>query len=109
MPRFFRFSEAAYQTAVKAGRWKGKYAAENRSEYWAEAVQSWLDTNRENDDLHNHVDTREELIEYDPAVAELCRQVFGGFGGVKSRSKKSSTTGWSTTPKPPTAGPSPPR
>ncbi|MDB4647065.1 hypothetical protein OAE38_01015, partial [Akkermansiaceae bacterium] len=26
---------------------------------------------------HNHVNTRKELIEYDPAIAELCAKVFG--------------------------------
>jgi hypothetical protein len=67
----------AYEAAMKAGLWKGLYAAENRAEYWAEAVQSWFDTNRENDAIHNHVDTREELLEYDPGVAKLCAEVFG--------------------------------
>ena len=46
-------------------------------EYWAEVVQSWFDTNRENDDQHNHIDTRAELKEYDPRVAALCEEVFG--------------------------------
>ena len=26
---------------------------------------------------HNHVNTREELIEYDPGLAAICREVFG--------------------------------
>ncbi|RYD47507.1 MAG: hypothetical protein EOP85_05335, partial [Verrucomicrobiaceae bacterium] len=43
----------------------------------AEAVQSWFGTNRENDAIHNHVNTREELIEYDPALAKLCEEIFG--------------------------------
>ena len=59
------------------GLWAKKYAATNRHEYWAEAVQSWFGTNREPDHDHNHVNTREELIEYDPAIAELCAEVFG--------------------------------
>ena len=45
-----------------------RYAATDEHEYWAEGVQSWFDTNRENDAIHNHVDTREELLEYDPAL-----------------------------------------
>ena len=32
-----------------------------------EGVQSWFNTNRENDHDHNHVDTREELKQYDRA------------------------------------------
>ena len=49
----------------------------NHHEYFAEGVQSWFDDNRENDHDHNHVNTRAELIEYDPRLAALCREVFG--------------------------------
>ena len=59
------------------GLWKGTYAGSNRDEYWAEAVQDWFDNNRENDALHNHVNTRAELTEYDPALAQLCAEVLG--------------------------------
>lgn len=68
---------AAYQSATNQGLWKGTYAAVNRNEYWAEGVQSWFDDNRENDALHNHVNTRSELKEHDPALAALCAGVFG--------------------------------
>jgi len=67
----------AYESAMKKGLWKGKYAAKNHHEYWAEGVQSWFDDNREDDHDHNHVDTRKELREYDPGLAELCEEVFG--------------------------------
>jgi hypothetical protein len=40
-------------------------------------VQSWFDNNRPPDHDHNHVDTRQELIDYDPALADICREVFG--------------------------------
>ena len=69
--------EATYAAAGKAGLWKGKYAGVNHHEYFAEGVQSWFDNNRENDHDHNHVNTRAELIEYDPGLAALCREVFG--------------------------------
>ncbi len=69
--------KAAYDAAMKAGLWKGKYAAVNPHEYFAEGVQSWFDNNRENDHDHNHVNTRAELLEYDPGLAALCREVFG--------------------------------
>ena len=68
--------KAAYQKAMSAGLWKGKYASVNHHEYFAEGVQSWFDDNRENDHDHNHVDTRDELLEYDPDLAALCREVF---------------------------------
>jgi peptidyl-prolyl cis-trans isomerase A (cyclophilin A) len=40
-------------------------------------VQDWFDNNRANDALHNHVHTRAQLLEYDPDVAKLCREVYG--------------------------------
>ena len=66
-----------YNAAMKAGLWKGKYAAVNHYEYFAEGVQSWFDDNRVNDHDHNHVHLRSQLIEYDPGLAALCREVFG--------------------------------
>ncbi len=76
-PTFDPRLKAAYKKAMAAGLWKGKYASVNHHEYFAEGVQSWFDDNRENDHDHNHVNTREELIEYDPGLADLCREVFG--------------------------------
>ena len=67
----------AYDNAMKKGLWKGKYASTNKNEYFAEGVQSWFDNNRPPDHDHNHVDTREELKEYDPELAALCEEVFG--------------------------------
>lgn len=67
----------AYRDAMEKGLWKGKYAAQNHHEYFAEGVQSWFDNNRENDHDHNHVNTRAELKEYDPGLAALCEEVFG--------------------------------
>jgi len=69
--------ERAYESALEKGLWEGTYAATNRGEYWAEAVQNWFDDNRQNDALHNHVNTRKELREYDPPLAALCEEVFG--------------------------------
>jgi len=68
---------AAFADARERGLWDDTYAATNHCEYWAEATQSWFDTNRADDSLHNHVDTREELKTYDPEVAALCAEVFG--------------------------------
>jgi Transglutaminase-like superfamily len=60
-----------FQRAIERGLWKGTYAATNVKEYWAEAVQSYFDSNIENDDQHNHVNTRDELAAYDPEVHSL--------------------------------------
>ena len=75
-PTFDARLRAAYEAARRAGRWKGKYAGSNHLEYWAEGVQSWFDTNAENDDQHNEVNTRVELKSYDPALAALLAEVF---------------------------------
>ena len=75
--KFDRRLRKAYAAAMEAGLWKGTYAATDHKEYWAEGVQSWFDTNRENDDEHNHVNTREELKEYDPTLAGLVAEVYG--------------------------------
>ena len=61
---------------MRHGLWSGKYAAVNHHEYFAEGVQSWFNTNRQNDHDHNHVDTR-EIKSYDPRLASLIKEVFG--------------------------------
>jgi dipeptidyl-peptidase 4 len=76
-PGFDGRVKSAYDAAMKAGLWRGKYASVNHHEYFAEGVQSWFDDNRENDHDHNHVNTRAELLGYDPVLASLCREVFG--------------------------------
>ena len=53
------------------------YAAKNRAEYWAEIFQCWYSTNRTMDHDHNHIHTREQLIQYDPLGAKLCEDVLG--------------------------------
>jgi hypothetical protein len=85
-PTFDERLKSAYQEALAAGKWQGTYAAENHFEYWAEGVQSWFDTNRENDAIHNHVNTRPELKEYDPALAALCQEIFGNNDWTYRRS-----------------------
>ena len=76
-PTFDTRLKAAYDAAMKAGLWQGKYASTNHHEYFAEGVQSWFDNNRFNDHDHNHVHLRSQLIEYDRGLAAMCREVFG--------------------------------
>jgi hypothetical protein len=76
-PTFDRRLKETYQAAMAKGLWKGKYAATNHHEYFAEGVQSWFDNNRVNDHDHNHVHLRSQLLEYDPGLAAMCREVFG--------------------------------
>lgn len=76
-PSFDDRLQATFETAVEKGLWKDTYAITNRAEYWAEGTQSWFDTNRANDDQHNHVDTRDKLKAYDPSLAALLTEIFG--------------------------------
>ena len=76
-PTFDDRLDVVYEAAMKKGLWKTKYASNNRAEYWAEGVQSWFDTNRPPDHDHNHVDTRAELKEYDPGLANMVKEIFG--------------------------------
>jgi hypothetical protein len=75
-PNFNKRLKGLYDAALAKGLWKGTYAASSVAEYWAEGVQSWFDTNRHDDGSHNHVDTREELKEYDPDLATLIAESF---------------------------------
>ncbi|MBC22974.1 MAG: hypothetical protein CMJ32_03540 [Phycisphaerae bacterium] len=75
-PTFDSRLMAMFRKAMDEGLYRNKYAATNRMEYWAESVQSWFDTNRENDHDHNHVDTREELKQYDPRMAIMLEEIF---------------------------------
>ena len=84
-PTFDKRLVALYKKAMAKGLWAGKYAATNKHEYWAESVQSWFGTNRVNDHDHNHVNTRTELVEYDPGIAKLCAEVFGENDWVYQR------------------------
>jgi hypothetical protein len=77
-PTFDAQLEALYDEAMAKGLWKDKYAGSNAAEYWAEGVQSYFGNNRPPDHDHNHVDTREELVQYDAKLAALIDTVFRG-------------------------------
>lgn len=79
-PGFRSRVEAAYADAMATGKWQNTYAATNVDEYWAEGVQSWVDANAEAsppNGIHNHVNTREELIAYDSQLADLIAEGLG--------------------------------
>jgi hypothetical protein len=65
------------EVLIVFGGEKRCYAGLNRSEYWAEGVQCWYDTNRTMDHDHNHIHTRDQLKKYDPGLAKLCAEVLG--------------------------------
>ncbi|MEC9123387.1 MAG: hypothetical protein VX969_04515 [Verrucomicrobiota bacterium] len=69
--------EKCFESSLREKIWEGTYASTNVPEYWAEGVQSWFDTNRENDHDHGPINTREELKQSDPRLAALIQEVFG--------------------------------
>ena len=77
---------------------KACYAIKNRSEYWAEVLQCWYDTNRTMDHDHNHIRTREQLQAYDPMAAALCADVLGNspwrFQSPRERAGQGHLTGF---------------
>lgn len=76
-----RAIEDAYSRAIAADLWRNTVAEVNSDMYWAEGVQSFFDANNEEkdekDQIHNHVDTRDELLSYDPALYRLLVRAFG--------------------------------
>jgi len=78
VPMFDSKVTAAYNNAVRSmGKYPNTYAASNAVEYFAEGVQDWYNTNLQSprgeagDGVHNHINTRTELKEYDPMLYEI--------------------------------------
>jgi hypothetical protein len=85
IPTFSGRLDTAFSTARAAGLWEMTYAAFNRDEYFAEGVQSYFDVNLEAsppNGIHNHVNTRPELLAYDPALHALIAEIFSGAGAL---------------------------
>jgi hypothetical protein len=65
---------AAYDDARATGKWQNTYAWKNDIEYFAVGNQAWFDAGLDvsaPDGLHNEINTRAELRDYDPALAAL--------------------------------------
>ena len=76
-PGFDAELDSILNLARDEGKWSRTYADTNIQEYWAEGVQSWFDVNQDPQDLiHNDVDTRDELLEYDPRLHEMISRYF---------------------------------
>ena len=76
-PEFQDRLVASYRNAMDDGLWADTYAGENPDEYWAEGVQSWFGLNDPPGPIHNEVNTRSELLEYDPDLAGLIQEILG--------------------------------
>lgn len=78
-PDFDNELETLRLKAIEKGLWKGTYAISNKEEYFAETVQSFFDCNRysaQPDGVHNNINTRSKLKEYDPEIYNLLLQYF---------------------------------
>lgn len=78
-PSFNRELADVFERAIQAGKWANTYAATNKDEYWAEGVQDWFDTNIESipgNGIHNEINTRAELREYDRPLHDLIARYF---------------------------------
>jgi hypothetical protein len=71
-----------YESAAREGLWYETNAIISIDAYWAEGVQSYFSTNLESDPpdgAHNHVNTREELAEYDPHLYDFIAGFFNDY------------------------------
>ena len=69
----------ALESALAQGVWANTYAGSNIEEYWAEGVQDWFNCNTESiptNGVHNFVNTRTELKNYDSVLYEIIAQYF---------------------------------
>ena len=81
-PGFNEVLQKMLDAAIADGKYNNTYAATNVWEYWAEGVQNWFNVNADvplPDGKHNHVNTRIEMKEYDPALYKLISQYFPDF------------------------------
>jgi len=80
------YNGAVYRASKAKGLWRNTYASTNQIEFFAEAVQTWFDTNlklpscRHNphhtDGVHNCINYRHELKTYDPGLYNHVARVF---------------------------------
>jgi hypothetical protein len=64
---WFNRTQAAYTSAMAAGKWNNSYSAVNYKEYWAEGVQAYFSCACSSMPAH----TKQQLGAYDPALAGL--------------------------------------
>lgn len=76
--KYLEFTQI-YQSVLEQGLWEKTYAGSNLQEHWAEGVQSYFNANLQSvlgDGVHNQINTREELAEYDPALFDFIAEIF---------------------------------
>jgi hypothetical protein len=88
IPDFDERLRAAYDNILAMDLYSNTYAESNRAEYFAEGVQNWYNTNLETRDgqpngVHNHINTRSEMMEYDPMLYDLLAEVLPADPGYQ--------------------------
>lgn len=74
--RFDQRIQVLYQAAIEKRKWSSTAAAKNRFEYFAQGVRSFFDANRMTTQDGESINTREQLVRYDPELATLIGDVF---------------------------------
>lgn len=90
-PDLFAKINPAYEQARKNGLYKGQYAINTVAEYWAEGTQWWFWSNFKFVDGDTVLDSPYDLMEYDPTLYNILKQVYAGhhipadvyYGGSK--------------------------
>lgn len=83
-PALYGEVQRAYDAAKAAGRWRDEYAMTTIDEYWAVGSQFWFNSAAlvvvDGRQILNHVD----LIDYDPALAEVLMAAYGQRHRIES-------------------------
>ena len=86
----------AYNEATNQNKWDNTYAATNSVEYAAEGIQSFFDVNMEGstdgNGIHNHVNTRSELMAYDSTLYNIMIHLFPTTSATSGST--GTPTGW---------------
>ncbi|MDC0038450.1 hypothetical protein OAJ78_02205 [Gammaproteobacteria bacterium] len=77
MPAVQRDIKRAYTKAIKAGKYKGTYAATKVQEYWAEGTEAWFATKFSDVNGKTYIKNRKELKKYDPDLAKVLKKIYG--------------------------------
>jgi hypothetical protein len=79
---FRRELDRAWRAAQAAGRWANTYAGSNEAEYFAEGAQVYFGVNFTGppggDGVHNDIDTRDKLRDYDRPLFDLFERIYRG-------------------------------
>ena len=79
IPTFDGRLRAAYNSARRTGLWRNTYAMSTDREYFAEGTQSFFNVNAYSataNGIHNNINTRAKLRQYDPTLYSLIKEVF---------------------------------